>query len=111
MIRQIYQIVNFLIKALVISDSNTKAETRKIASDNSKEMIKNEKSLSKKKPNDIDRNNANYKLINNNSVSKNKIPLLINKSNKPTYKKIQPKNLMYNNSLKISDNVSSMKLQ
>lgn len=110
MIRQIYQIVNFLIKALVISDSNTKAETRKIASDNSKEMIKNEKSLSKK-PNDIDRNNANYKLINNNSVSKNKIPLLINKSNKPTYKKIQPKNLMYNNSLKISDNVSSMKLQ
>jgi len=110
MIRQIYQIVNFLIKALVISDSNTKAETRKIASDNSKEMIKNEKSLSKK-PNNIDRNNANYKLINNNSVSKNKIPLLINKSNKPTYKKIQPKNLMYNNSLKISDNVSSMKLQ
>ena len=110
MIRQIYQIVNFLIKALVISDSNTKAETRKIASDNSKEMIKNEKSLSKK-PNDIDRNNANYKLINNNSVSKNKIPLLINKSNKPTYKKIQPKNLMYNNSLKLSDNVSSMKLQ
>ena len=110
MIRQIYQIVNFLIKALVISDSNTKAETRKIASDNSKEMIKNEKSLSKK-PNDIDRNNANYKLINNNSVSKNKIPLLINKSNKPTYKKIQPKNLLYNNSLKISDNVSSMKLQ
>ena len=110
MIRQIYQIVNFLIKALVISDSNTKAETRKIASDNSKEMIKNEKSLSKK-PNDIDRNNANYKLINNNSVSKNKIPLLINKSNKPTYKKIQPKNLMYNTSLKISDNVSSMKLQ
>lgn len=94
-----------------ISDSNTNADTRKIASDNSKEMIKKDICISKKAdPNQ--RNKANNNFINNNTIvvktSKSGGKNLTLKEN---YKKIQPKNFMYNNSLKLSDKVSSMKLQ
>lgn len=74
-------------------------------------MIKKDKSLSTKKLYQNQRNNAINNLINNNSIVKNTTTRGIIKSINETYKKIQPKNLMYNNSLKLSDKVSSVKIQ
>ena len=96
---------------VVISDSNTKAETRKIASDNSKEMIKKDKSQPGKVQNPCQRNKTNNNLLNNNSVAKTSKSGAIIKSVKETYKKIQPKNLIYSNNVKSSEKVSAVKLK